>query len=139
MFIVFKDTPHLRNIYECTNGSSDKCILCDMADAAKLPDKKVYKDHAGLCSKPDHVAGMLFIGIQCLQANSFIPQNCSPAHCVKTLTPGTIPRFSAKTWTSIIDYTLKESVMDWRNSGCKCGFSDHWTYFSWDIYQPELQ
>lgn len=52
--------------------------------------------------------------------------------------PGTIPRFSAETWTSIIVYSLKERVMDWRNSGYSCGFSDHHTHFSWDIYQPEM-
>lgn len=73
-----------------TNDSSNEyknciCILCDVADAAKLPDKEtcfliqsltlmdtwVYRKHAGLCGKPDHVDGMLFIGIQRLQANSF--------------------------------------------------------------------
>lgn len=56
-------------------------------------------------------------------SSHFIPQkNGFPAYCVRTLTSGTIPRFSAKTWTSITVYTVKKSVMDWRNSGFSCGF-----------------
>lgn len=49
--------------------------------------------------------------------NSVFKRNCFPAQCVTTLTRGTIPRFSANPWTSIIVYTFKESLMDWRGSG----------------------
>lgn len=66
--------------------------------------------------------------------SKFIPHNFFPAHCVKPLTPGTIPRSSAITWTSIMIYTLKES-----GTLASCGFSDHWIYIPWDIYQPVMQ
>lgn len=56
-----------------------------------------------------------------------------------TLTHGTTPKFSAETWTSILVYTFKETAVDWKNSGCVRGFSDHQAYLLYDIYQPESQ
>lgn len=37
----------------------------------KFVNTSLKKEGPGLCGKPDHVAGMLFIGIQHLKINSF--------------------------------------------------------------------
>lgn len=80
---------------------------------AKLCRSLVYRERSDVFGKPDHVVGMLFVGIQRLQAKSS-PEKLFPSPLCQDLDcPGTIPGSSTKTPTSILVFNVKRMWQDW--------------------------
>lgn len=74
---------------------------------AKLYRSLVYRERSDVFGKPDLVAGMLFVGIQRLQANAS-PEKLLPSPLCQDLDcPGTVHGSSAKTPTSILVFNVK--------------------------------
>lgn len=96
----------------------------------KLLYSWVYKEHTGLCGKPDHVAGMLFIGIQRLKANSF----------PKTVSQPTVsrPRLQGPFPGSPLKHEHQSSFILWKKASQIEGTLARVVGFFWPPDQPLL-